>query len=1149
MKQFLLGLGGTGSKIVDNVAQIVGRNNRDIQCLCLDTDNQDVSKVNSSRVIKTSSNYAIRSYLQNLPNWKEWFPDDQINMSKTMSDGAGQIRIDSRLAFECAQNGNLLTQVQNAVSQLMLADGRADQDIKIMIVSSLSGGTGSGMVLQIPYYIRQLFRNVPGVNKMIRGLFIMPDAFRGKIADDKQKESIDVNVYAALREMNAMNILCCTSPNRQSPFDMRFGGFTPEAVIGKADLMPYNLVFFLDETQANGCLVGSLDNIVDQASEVVLTQLFSPIRNNMFSTEDNRFLGLMGTGGKNIYGTAGTSRLIYPYEDILRYCSYRMSEEMIESKWGYFDNLYNLALLHYQNQKRSNPALEKPDLGLTVIQNVEKELTRTEPSVFSFMKAELLLELGGGRTPVNRTDNYLALIEDYLDRLLTENETIADAAGFSEITESARKALKDPEKARTQIKNTEIALEDYKNAVDVFIGGSIPGSAVEAILTMENGKAETQYSETDDFSAVLGNINMSENGDYSLYRLLHPSDEWVSSLSARYLILKLIALITDEIKTNETELVNIKQKITDYKEAFDIPTTEFIETAEGRISELTSKRWAKIRPAYSEFINLYVLKAKRQKLNIDQYGELCLKDTVYRQVLSRLKDLSEAYDQFFGALPSVKDYLKTQHEVLENIHTDTPLCKYVMAGPEDKKLLYDQVDRYYSASERFENLVNSGINESLYMEAVKSCAQRSSRLYGSSRSENQKARQTMRELFDRYVIEPCRQDIDQSCRDTIGMDIGTILFRNYDEARIRDTLGQIYTLASPMLNYEPSLDVISDNPGNAGMLGQYVFTNTYWGVNPETERSLSDYLRNVPGQTGQLDDYLIYAGMGARPEITESSYFSKYEMICYNSTYGLKIEDVVQLREDGRIFNNYEKRINALNRQERNKNARDNIGGVITPHLDIRWHRTLPELSAAHGRETRYQRTAALTEALAYGTVKLLRESADGNRNYHNFSGDFGGSVIEDSRGALTEEDSCRLHQLALEDVNLWGATEEQFGQRLQQEASGLSPLHLFEELETAPFVTGLAGQSPTGINICHFMDDYQKSSDGADPAAFPEFRSAVDRLIREYCHSIKADGRQQDKCFYRIKAKCFETSRFSEEPQDGVSYFRYQNWSQNDFS
>ncbi|MBQ3870536.1 MAG: hypothetical protein II777_08305, partial [Clostridia bacterium] len=164
----LLGLGGTGMRIVNNVAAELRKkgtaiNDGQICCAVLDTNDNDRKKVSKTNtgipVIGTSREWTIKEYLGMYVHKgvKEWMPESPGLKTETIKDGASQMRVKSRLAFMDAVYSRSLSDLEAVINKMF--DVRDDAKIRVMIVSSLSGGTGSGMFIQTALWLRKFFEN------------------------------------------------------------------------------------------------------------------------------------------------------------------------------------------------------------------------------------------------------------------------------------------------------------------------------------------------------------------------------------------------------------------------------------------------------------------------------------------------------------------------------------------------------------------------------------------------------------------------------------------------------------------------------------------------------------------------------------------------------------------------------------------------------------------------------------------------------------------------------------------------------------------------------------------------------------------------------------------------------------------------------
>ena len=165
-KTLLLGLGGTGSRIVNYVADDLKKrkisiNDDQVCCAVLDTNGNDQRKIMETGVgvpvISTSKNRIIRDYINMYANKgvRSWMPESPALLKESMLDGAAQMRPKSRLAFMDARQDRTIYQLEAQINKLFVEG--VDTKIRVMVVSSLAGGTGAGMFIQVALWLRKFF--------------------------------------------------------------------------------------------------------------------------------------------------------------------------------------------------------------------------------------------------------------------------------------------------------------------------------------------------------------------------------------------------------------------------------------------------------------------------------------------------------------------------------------------------------------------------------------------------------------------------------------------------------------------------------------------------------------------------------------------------------------------------------------------------------------------------------------------------------------------------------------------------------------------------------------------------------------------------------------------------------------------------------
>ena len=182
----LVGLGGTGSKIVCRVSKMVTEEQRRrIGFAVFDTDINELRQIQEEnpfiKTIQTSTKNTVGAYLNQDKHARDtWFPVNGILNSKTLTEGAAQVRAISRLALDTAiRRGSNMEALHNAIEELYRLEGDSgEQALRVVIVSSLAGGTGSGLILPVALYLKNyLATKFQASANITRGFFILPEVF------------------------------------------------------------------------------------------------------------------------------------------------------------------------------------------------------------------------------------------------------------------------------------------------------------------------------------------------------------------------------------------------------------------------------------------------------------------------------------------------------------------------------------------------------------------------------------------------------------------------------------------------------------------------------------------------------------------------------------------------------------------------------------------------------------------------------------------------------------------------------------------------------------------------------------------------------------------------------------------------------------
>ena len=197
-----IGVGGTGSKIVKLVAEMCKPGEQEnVNFVCLDTNVNDLNSVASSKAniyyMQTSSTQTVGDYLNYDRDARcNWFPKNAVIYDKTVSEGAGQVRAISRLALNASIKTGKINSLYAAIDDLFRKDGKEmKQAMRVVIVSTASGGTGSGIMTPLAMFVRDYVTNkYPNASLIVRALVLLPETLDSVISSSSERESQRRNV-------------------------------------------------------------------------------------------------------------------------------------------------------------------------------------------------------------------------------------------------------------------------------------------------------------------------------------------------------------------------------------------------------------------------------------------------------------------------------------------------------------------------------------------------------------------------------------------------------------------------------------------------------------------------------------------------------------------------------------------------------------------------------------------------------------------------------------------------------------------------------------------------------------------------------------------------------------------------------------------
>lgn len=209
--------------------------------------------------------------IESYPHIKEWLPQQDLSRIDT-GQGAGQIRAISRLLFFdvyrefiSAVSQRCATVSANLSRQENLDKFGLDvqKDVRVVVVMSCAGGTGSGSFIDAGLAIKSIQPAVSQVDLFM----ILPSGFRKANVD-----RVNANAYAALSELEHV---MRPSPNpHYAP-----NGWTGLASDRPSASKPYDDVYFFDTTNVSRQSTEKVEHLYDMMADV----LFEDFGNSDFA--------------------------------------------------------------------------------------------------------------------------------------------------------------------------------------------------------------------------------------------------------------------------------------------------------------------------------------------------------------------------------------------------------------------------------------------------------------------------------------------------------------------------------------------------------------------------------------------------------------------------------------------------------------------------------------------------------------------------------------------------------------------------------------------------------------------------------------------------------------------------------------------------
>lgn len=421
MSTLVIGIGSTGLNIIENAQQyhfeFFGKNKpHNVEYVYIETDvTRSPKRTASGKTDITQVAFNLGQHgvdigdLSSNPSIdSSWLPD-KSDVLQTNS-GAGGMSSYGRLSLWGSSNYNNLCEV---IQSKYAAVGGNDQT-QILIVGTLTGGTGSGLCVDIPYLIKRITNN-----KNVNGLLLLP----GKHSFSANK-TIHENAFLSLASIVHFT-------DRKNVYDVNW----PDGSISKNIDPPYNCLQLMsqDFTGARAS-IDKLSELIRVSGMITMLQFAGADvsnQNYFFNTIDRRRVDSLGSDRIQNMVTSGFFMIQYPKAQLTELLALKLAKNELS-------NLIDPEFYYDLQGSKQNIRTQKNNLSNQVKSNLEQIISDALDSIdgitadsgeniLAFIKGEVKKDMSNTLTSKSNLIHYNKMFKsenkDNIYELIKNNES------------------------------------------------------------------------------------------------------------------------------------------------------------------------------------------------------------------------------------------------------------------------------------------------------------------------------------------------------------------------------------------------------------------------------------------------------------------------------------------------------------------------------------------------------------------------------------------------------------------------------------------------------------------------------------------------------------------------------------------------------
>jgi len=342
----VIGLGGTGKEILIKIRRMIVESYGSLNALpivsFLHIDTEQNAKVSEAQTVlkqdislspseqvwaKVENAKAILNQLSAYDYLAEWFPN-QLKGTDSILAGAGQIRSLGKFAFSINYQ-TIKNSFNNAKSRIaghekFMLDKwglQLDKGVNIFVVCSLSGGTGSGMVLDLAYNLRDWMP--PAELPQTSAYLVLPGAFSGL------GDRVIANAYAGLMELNHYSA-------NDTRFECQYSSQASDRITSQSSQdVPFNFCYLVGNSNDKVTLP-SINSVLEMVAQNIFLDFSSGFSQYKKLVRDNirkQWASPDSMGYPQSFIAFGLSSIQFPIQRVVQACASRLAGRIV-SWWA-----------------------------------------------------------------------------------------------------------------------------------------------------------------------------------------------------------------------------------------------------------------------------------------------------------------------------------------------------------------------------------------------------------------------------------------------------------------------------------------------------------------------------------------------------------------------------------------------------------------------------------------------------------------------------------------------------------------------------------------------------------------------------------------------------------------------------------------------